>query len=549
MKIVPLKTGATCITLADKQVIFVDPDLTPDEVFNAVQQALPKAHPDAIHHWVEAAMPSTTPLSSHTPTRTVPTVKARREGLHRAAKTAGVASKRIASLTTAAAAGAAAIIFAQGNPVAPVAAAEAWENPVFTRLGTDSNWDCAGTDSADLIATCTTPDGIQMHAEAWVGPNSLSFTFAYQTTAPTGELQPQRNTMIVFSSPGAKQAWLNQTPDRKAFPHLIIGERWIMYGTDPKRLKSWAGRLGENVVLPADVAMAAFQMGLLPSPKQDAGNKREMAHLDEVVRRQATRIILGDASLPVRMAPPPPGVGPTPPAGRVDFPFPGRSAGSPVPLPGPVVSPPPPPPSSTPTPDPTSPPPVPDPTTPPPVPTPTTEPTPDQTSPPPEPTPTTDPTAPADETPAPEQSMPGVPADGTPEVPEDSTPGVPADRTPEVPAESPPGVPADGTPELPEESQPHGPEEGSVQPPTEQPNDTTQPDQPVEGDDAAPGQGPAQHDDKPTGVADELTKPIHVPADVPTPVFDEVRNTPPIFAALQAEFHRGPGHAMARRAA
>ncbi|WP_406079214.1 hypothetical protein [Micromonospora sp. NBC_00858] len=487
MKIVRLKTGSTCVTLPDEQVIFVDPALTREGMAEAIRTALPKVHPDAVGHWVEAAMPSTTPLA-------VPQLNRRerraKSGRH-AASRVGRAGMQLTSMAAAAALGVVVVPLVQGTRAAPVAAAEAWQNPVFSRVEVGSAWDCQGTDNSDLVATCTTPDGTVMHAEAWVGPNSLTFIFTYRD-AKTG-LQ-HRNTLKVFASEGGVQAWVKTIPTDKALlPDLVVGDRWLMYGSDRDRLQRWAERLSEDVILPADISEVAFKMGLLPAPDRVESNAREMAHVDEMIRKTAARILVGDESLPIPTTTP------------VDV-MPGQGGDEVVLTPvqeGPVAGVIPPPPATPAEPPPT---PAPLPASPPPPATgPTTEPTPPPAT---EPTPPPA-TGPGDEAPVDQPPTDGEPGGQIPGgAPGDETPGadVPEDEAPGNGGGDEPGRPIDPVVE------PTGPDEPAGD------GSTGQPQEGIGG--GEPGEGPAQPGEQPAG--DPLADPIEVPEDESIPVLDSL---------------------------
>ncbi|GAA3751872.1 hypothetical protein [Micromonospora maritima] len=344
MKIIRQKTGVACVALPDDELIFVDPDISdPRDVVHAVHEALPDVNVDVISHWVEEVMPTAPPLATVLE-RPAPR---KHRGKRRPPRKSARVGAQLGSMATAAAAAAAltvvgmSVVPGAGTP--PVAAAEAWENEVFARIQTGSSWDCVGTDSSDLVALCIAPDGTEMKAEAWVGPNSLTFVFSYRDQVG----RVQRNTMKVFSSPGAVTAWMRTIPTEGSLPNLIQGERWVMYGSDGPRLARWAERLGKNTVLPADVAQAAFHMGLLPDPEESADNEREMNHVPSVVRTTAARIIVGDDSMPTVVspsaeAPLPGGVEPptAPPAAPVDPKPPAPPSNpDPRPMPDPVASP------------------------------------------------------------------------------------------------------------------------------------------------------------------------------------------------------------------
>ncbi|MFC3504439.1 hypothetical protein ACFOOK_26205 [Micromonospora krabiensis] len=481
-------------------VILVDPLAGHDTAVNAIRAILPAAHPDAVEHWVEAVIPTARPLTSELPPvamqyRHAPPASLK-PGRHRyqrqrrgpAADRAVKMGVRAGSLVAASVLGAVVAPMLTGQGVAPVSAATAWSNPVFEAVQTGSGMNCSGVDDADLVATCVAEDGAEMQVEAMIGPDQLSFTFNYE--APDNG-KPQRNVMKVFASAMGVESWRAiHEADPDTFQNLIMGERWVLYGTDETRLRRWAHGLDNDTVLPADMTEAAVAMKLLPDPRKPLRLIPHPKTVGDVILQEAVRIIVGDASATVALEPEPvimPAVPviPTPPP---------VSTTPPVAPPATPPTAPPPPPTA----------PVTPPTTPPAAPTtpPTTQPT----------TPTTPPvTQPSTELPAP----PPVTTDPTGEVPN----GEPVTWLPE--GEVPEGDPENCPPAEP--------------PTTEQPVDQEPPatEQPVV--------------DAPPTASDPLNDPVTVPVDEATPVFDEVANppAPPIFGevvALMAK-HGGLAHA------
>ncbi|MBQ1048503.1 hypothetical protein KBX50_08500 [Micromonospora sp. C51] len=345
MKIVRLQTGARCIALPEDQVIFVDPALDSSSAREAIQQALPDAHPDVVQHWVEAVLPTAAPLS----------VEERSVGarpmasLRGAALAAGRTTRRLTAVAVWVALGAITVPLLQGAEPTVVVASQAWENEIFSRIEVESAWECKAAASSDLVALCATPEGTVMHAEAWVGPNSVTFTFSYRDKQDVAH----RNTMMVFSSPAGLQAWLDATPDPAAHPNMIRGERWVLYGSDLDRLQRWAQRLGTKVILPGDVTHAAITMGLLPALDGDQDDEVAESNVPAAVRSTAARVIIGDASLPSVTAMPTalplnvpaeddeaPAPAPLPPSPAAPAPAPLPSAAPPAATPAPQPSPP-----------------------------------------------------------------------------------------------------------------------------------------------------------------------------------------------------------------
>ncbi|MEU8327295.1 hypothetical protein [Micromonospora sp. NPDC048839] len=498
MKIVQRQTGLECVSFPDRGLIFVDPALNHESVVHLIQQSMPLVHPDAIRHWVEAAMPTADPLSSY---RAFDQKRARsrsHEAAHRKpVRTLGdrmaSAGRQFATATAAAVLGAVVAPMIMGNHgVVPASAAEAWNNPVFSSVQTGSDWDCSGTDNSDLVATCVAKDGAVMHVEAWVGPDSLTFTFAYKDPR-TGHMQ--RNRMKVFATPEGVENWFtNVPPDSGEYNNLIKGERWIMYGTDAGRLKRWAHGLDSTVVIPADMTQAAYAMGLLVDPGENSPkNQKELATVEPILRSTVARIILGDNTLPMPVLGP---VGPNDPIEPLDPSAPNVPS---VPVPqepsNPVETPPATPPTA------------------PPINTPAEPPTTIPAEPPTIPTPPiilpVDP-PPADQTPSkpPAEEAPSKPP--VEEAPSGDAPwNVPADETPSRP-------PVDETP--------------AGEAPSEEPADQA----PIDEEPTSPpsSEEPATEPATPVDEHDPLEDPIEVPQEEVAPVHEEMTATP-IFSKLR----------------
>jgi hypothetical protein len=379
--------------------------------------------------------------------------------------------------------------------VAPQAAsAHAFDDQVFNEVKTGSKWVCSP--SQTLTATCVTADGMHLDAQAFVGPDSLSFLISY--TNPS-TLDKEAAILKVFTNSTALDDWIapflvHDGDASDTLPNLVKGSRWAMYGTDKARVKAWSAELGGGGMLPADVAEASVAMGLLPATHKTKHPIIAALALPPQVQNAVQAIIVGqaptsgDGAIGLPIDPTPPILIPLPPPPVVVDPVPPVVIGGPGPAtPPPVVVDPAPP-----TTDPT----------PPAEPTPPADPT---------PPPTTDPTPPADPVTTPADPL-TLPVDPTPPA-DPATP--PADSTPVDPTPDP------GTGTDPTTVDPGTVYTSPIESPDGHDSVSTAP-APVADPDTPPHDDGDHDDDAQHDESDALTDPITVPSDIGTPIFDAI---------------------------
>ncbi|MEU1592749.1 hypothetical protein ABZ468_07780 [Streptomyces sp. NPDC005708] len=324
----------------------------------------------------------------------------------------------------------------------------------------------AGTIDCDPIssleAECTDADGMVMATKAATGPDSTIFTFSYGK---------ERIGLRVFYDTDYAQTWSRQDGSQELYPHMKVHGRYVLWGTDPKRIEDYyellvdadrhAGPSAMGSATPLPPRLAALTLGTLglntAQVHQILAAPVDAPTAVEAPAVMAARMVLGLRWTPVAVpvddddivalaagiAPKPPMVAPPPVV-------------TPPPIVVPVVAPPPsggtttPPPTTTPSTTPSTPPP----------PTTTPTPTPTETTPPPTTTPTdpppVDPTPvdppPADPPPADPGPTDPTPVDPPPADPPPADPG-PTDPTPVDPPPADPG-PTDPGPTDPSPSDP-----------------------------------------------------------------------------------------------
>ncbi|MEV8344523.1 hypothetical protein [Streptomyces niveus] len=344
-----------------------------------------------------------------------------------------------------------------------------------------------------LEAECTDADGMVMSTKAATGPDSTIFSFSYGS---------ERIGLRIFYDAEYADTWARQTGSKELYPHMTVHDRYILWGTDPGRIKEYADLLVEvdrdkpststamGGATPLPPRLAALTLGTLGLNDRDVNQiiAHPMAAMTDASVMVAARLVLGlDPAPPgglhegddivaiaAGIEPNPPVVVPTRPV-VVPVSNPGTGTGS-----GPS--------STTPTTPPTTP-----PTSPSTLPATDTKPPTESAPPSPPATPTvpatpppTTPEPPVEEPPAPPVEQPPVeqpPVEQPPveEPPVEEPPAPPVEQPPveEPPVEEPPAPPVEQPPveQPPVEEPPAPPVE---QPPVEQPPVEEPPAPPVE---------------------------------------------------------------------
>lgn len=284
MKVVRARTGASAVGIPSKGVIYVDPDMGHDTAVGAIRAILPDVHPDAVHHWVEEAIPTALPLDGHA--RKEYRAKRRARRARRVEAVSG-GLYRLAALACAAAIGGFAVTYAEAGEIprpiteagqkgtyhfhpaepeteaatpsaaprststvprvtprptpTPTRSASAWSNATFVEFRDTRGWTCVSSPSDSLAADCTTTDGLKMHFEAWLGPGGVTH---YTVTYRDG-WRNHRVELKVFPTRKAMLKFLDSN-SRLNFPNLVAKENWMLYGSDPARILTAAQAITET---------------------------------------------------------------------------------------------------------------------------------------------------------------------------------------------------------------------------------------------------------------------------------------------------------------
>ncbi|WP_165358769.1 hypothetical protein [Haloactinopolyspora alba] len=288
-------------------VVMIDAALSHDEAVDAIQHVMPDVPPDAVEHWVERQLPTAEPLAQWLPlemgaslggpSTSVPPVLSTRLNLpsafvsspappptpappvppavpakaptpppNRAARRARSRRHarpsrsrrwvgRVATATGATSIGAvaAAVILAPTGAVA-----DAWDDPIFSRVATEAELVCTPLEGEPLRAQCTDARGHVADAEATVGPDSITYAFSGGV---------DRTVLKVFSSARAMRRWAASLVEPASYPNLATGDRVALYGSEPAMFAPVEGMFNEQItaekVAPV-VLRTSYAMGMLP---------------------------------------------------------------------------------------------------------------------------------------------------------------------------------------------------------------------------------------------------------------------------------------------
>ncbi|MFF8399913.1 hypothetical protein ACF056_41655, partial [Streptomyces sp. NPDC016172] len=287
-----------------------------------------------------------------------------------------------------------------------------------------------------LEAECTDADGMVMSTKAATGPDSTIFTFSYGS---------ERIGLRIFYDADYAATWARQDASRELYPNMRMHDRYVLWGTDPKRIGEYMGLLQQADRMSGTTAMggarplpprlAALTLGTLGLNREQVSQiiARPASAAGDAPVMVAARLVLGLDTAPPMSDPSGDdivalavGIGPRPPAGADD-----ETAVAPVTPPSTGATTPPAAPGPAPSTDPAP-------------PAPTGEPTPSEPA----------PSEPAPSEPAPSEPTPSEPA---PSEPAPSEPA-PSEPTPSEPAPSEPApsepAPSEPTPSEPAPSEP-----------------------------------------------------------------------------------------------
>ena len=327
----PQMASLGAAVIVDRDFVAIDASLDHDQAVKAIREVLEDiAHPDAIEHWVESVLPRSTPLVEilpfgfvfgEVPTTTpdavvplpaasAPAAPARSTVPNRATRRASarkrhkkpsrpakIAGRGVSALGGATVAGLATMMVL--NP--GMAAAEAWDNPIFLRVASMADMDCHPLEDMPLRAQCTTGDGLVVNAEAMVGADSVTYTF-------TG-FGESRAVVKVFANDRAVNQWVSSiSSDSTRFPNLVVGDRVALYGSDPKALEPFLPAVQTKPLSAEDVApvilRASYAMGMIPGDLAEQMLEADetlgppaQAGTPEPVQMTAMAVLTGDERL------------------------------------------------------------------------------------------------------------------------------------------------------------------------------------------------------------------------------------------------------------
>lgn len=254
MRIVRLRTGAAIAVLPDRQLIVIDPSMGHHTAVGAIRAVMPDAHPDAIEHWVEDVIPTAQPLEHHHLGRHRRQVRARRvDALGRAAMrivamAATMALGAIGALALAAPhpstaeppivaempADVAVPLLGDRAAKAPSIAPVAWNTREIRELRHAAEWECG----AGELATMCDVEGVDVEVTAQIGLHMARYDFSY-----TDKLGRQQYGVFLLFKTEEDMDHHQAVSASLKLQNLIVGPRWLMFGTDGHGLRLWAQKI------------------------------------------------------------------------------------------------------------------------------------------------------------------------------------------------------------------------------------------------------------------------------------------------------------------
>lgn len=110
-----------------------------------------------------------------------------------------------------------------------------FDDTQFEHFAGSSKIECSPTST--LEAECTDSDGMVMSTKAATGPDSTIFTFSYGS---------ERIGLRIFYDAEYASTWARQDGTQELYPNLKRHGRYILWGTDPSRIKEYAHLLEDS---------------------------------------------------------------------------------------------------------------------------------------------------------------------------------------------------------------------------------------------------------------------------------------------------------------
>ncbi|QOV40128.1 hypothetical protein IM697_18030 [Streptomyces ferrugineus] len=107
-------------------------------------------------------------------------------------------------------------------------AAKPFVGPEFMDFSKAGQIDCKPI--ANLEAECTDADGMVMSSKAAIGPDSTIFTFSYGS---------EQIGLRIFGDATYAETWARQDGTTELYPNLTRSGRYVLWGTDKKRLSEY----------------------------------------------------------------------------------------------------------------------------------------------------------------------------------------------------------------------------------------------------------------------------------------------------------------------
>ncbi|MEU5978457.1 hypothetical protein [Streptomyces sp. NPDC047315] len=163
--------------------------------------------------------------------------------------------------------------------------------PRFEFFAGSSKIDCDPIST--LEAECTDADGMVMSTKAATGPDSTIFSFSYGA---------ERIGLRIFLEPEYASVWARQGGSQELYPHMKVHGRYVLWGTDPGRVRDYADLLVQaDQRAPLPPRLAALTLGTLGLDNTEVNQilAQPAAAVADAPALMAARMVLGIAPAPV----------------------------------------------------------------------------------------------------------------------------------------------------------------------------------------------------------------------------------------------------------
>lgn len=223
--------------------LILSPKQTFESACRAVSAAMPNMHPDEVRRLVRRSLPDAMELADLLPAAPRARSVAPRGGGRRRGQAHRLARCVVASVGGMTVAGAFLIGYAMHEPAATTVASTPAisTDDLFTGGLFDSFAEAGGKcePMGKMHARCVDSDGMVMLTEASLGPGSVTYSFTYGG---------DRIVLKAFQDEDSSLAWARQRPTAilTGSDHLRRVGRYVLYGTDAKRIEQYVDLLGRS---------------------------------------------------------------------------------------------------------------------------------------------------------------------------------------------------------------------------------------------------------------------------------------------------------------